>query len=61
MLWVANEEDERAPLPEARELFDNLPAMDKLLQVLPGGRGAMRCDQVEAQLSWLLKQAHERR
>ena len=54
MLWIANEADERAPLYEAREMFDHLGGMDKLLQVLPGGRGAMRCDEFSAQLAWLL-------
>mmetsp|Transcript_36202 Transcript_36202/g.105977 ORF Transcript_36202/g.105977 Transcript_36202/m.105977 type:complete len:132 (+) Transcript_36202:2-397(+) len=60
ILWIANEADERAPLDEARHMFDHLAGMQKVLHVLPGGRGAMRCCDVSAQLSWLMERAHER-
>ena len=61
LLWIANAADERAPLPRARAMFDHFQGMDKVLKVLPGGRGAMSCSDFDAQLSWLLdKVAHSR-
>jgi len=57
ILWIANDADERAPLAEALEIFEHLPSTSKILQILPGGRGAMRVDEMRAQFSWVLQKA----
>ena len=54
LMWVANEEDEHAPLPRVRSLFEELSARDKRLRLLPGRHSQMTVAEVEAQEAWLL-------
>ena len=55
LLWVANEDDdEEAPLPRVRALFDHIPiAKNKRLKLLPGKNGCMAVADAEASQAWL--------
>ena len=54
VMWVANEEDEHAPIERARQVYDALGAKDKRLRVLGGAHGAVSVQEMLNLEAWLL-------